>query len=137
MKKKKLKKRFIRVISEEEFREALFKLLDALKNNYFKSVSGPGRSGAIAAVYTSHYLGIPFIPHGRPVRDVFKPHLIIDTATESGKTLRKAFIKAKADGAFAVFQEPPRVKFWYENVVIQEIGTTVSCEKISNKISKN
>lgn len=103
-----------RIIPEEEFRLKLYKLLDKIKEHQFRSVSGLGRSGAIAAVYASHYLHIPFIPHGQLIRDQLQPHLIIDTATESGKTLRKAVGKAGTLHGYAVFTEPPRVKFWYE-----------------------
>ena len=104
----------LRIIAEAEFREALYILLDSINHYQFKSVSGPGRSGAIAAVYTSHYLLIPFIVHGKNVGDYLKPHLVIDTAIESGKTLKKAHRKANADFSIAVYCEPPRVKFWYE-----------------------
>jgi adenine/guanine phosphoribosyltransferase-like PRPP-binding protein len=101
-----------KVICEEEFRTKLYHLLTGL--TAIKSVSGPGRSGAIAAVYTSHYLGVPFIPYGQRVPHTLRPHLVVDTAVYSGATLRKATRKMSADIALGVYSEPPRVKFWYE-----------------------
>lgn len=104
----------MRIVSEEEFNTELRKKLNELPWN-LGCVLGPGRSGAIAAVYTSHILGIPFIPYGQGIPEGFRP-LIIDTATESGATLRKAAKKYKQYNpvAAAVYQEPPRVAFWYE-----------------------
>jgi len=101
-----------RLITEEEFRsECIAKLCNEFgKYDY---VTGPGRSGAIASVYASHYLGIPFVPykhfsHGTP--------LIVDTACQSGRTIRKASkVYGGADFIF-MYQEPPRVRFWYEEL---------------------
>lgn len=107
----------MRTVSEEEFRAALLQRLQWLESVAARprAVTGPGRSGAIAAVYASHMLGIPFLPFGQP-----GPHplLIVDTARKSGATLRKAVRRYDAmgvpSGALAVFHEPPRVRFWYE-----------------------
>ena len=105
------------VISEQEFRERLESHLRPYEiSNMFKSVSGPGRSGAIAAAYASHFLKVPFIPHGRAVPDKLRPHLVIDTATESRSTLRKSMRKAMTEYGIALFIEPPRVRFWYERI---------------------
>lgn len=106
----------MRTVSEEEFAAALRRTLEtSLLSGACRSVTGPGRSGAIAAVYASHMLGVPFIPFGQPGP---MPVLIIDTAAQSGATLRKAHRRYEAMGllaaAIAVFQEPPRVRFWYE-----------------------
>lgn len=105
-----------RIVSEQEFRDELDGLLKTLEGVEFGAVTGPGRSGAVAAVYTSHKLGVPFIPYGQPAPSHRGPLLIIDTAVQSGRTLRKATNKyAYADPvAKAVYNEPPRVKFWYE-----------------------
>jgi hypothetical protein len=106
-----------RIISEIEFRKSLLsllKLLPSYPDHGFKSVSGPGRSGAIAAVYASHFLKIPFITHSSNILVHLQPHLVIDTAIHTGKTLCKAHRKAKATYSIAVYHEPPRVKFWYE-----------------------
>ena len=86
-------------------------------------VTGPGRSGALAAVYASHILGVPFIPYGQKAPLGLGRLLIIDTATESGATLRKACRKYEAMGhtpiTLAVFDENDpaigRVAFWYES----------------------
>ena len=70
----------------------------------------------MAAVYASHQLGVPFIPYGSPCPTHLGRLLIIDTARESGATLRKA--ERRYAGArpvvVACFEEPPRVTFWYE-----------------------
>lgn len=102
-----------RVITEPEFAEALRKRLNITGVN---SVTGPGRSGAIASVYASHLLGLPWIPYGAPCPQELRPLLIVDTARNTGRTMRKACRKYE-DGtaiAIALFNEPPRVRFWYE-----------------------
>jgi hypothetical protein len=103
----------VRIVTEAEFSE---RIRERLRDVTVGSVTGPGRSGAVAAVYASHILHVPFIPfkHRMPIH-LGRP-LIIDTATESGATLRKAarFYEAHAPLVIAVYQEPPRVAFWYE-----------------------
>lgn len=101
-----------RYITETEFRG---ELIGKLHNEFGKYdyVTGPGRSGAIAAVYASHYLGIPFVPykhfsHGDA--------LIVDTAMESGRTIRKASKVYGGSDWIVMFHEPPRVRFWYEEL---------------------
>lgn len=102
-------------ISEEQFRTACYKMLETFRG-VVNSVTGPGRSGAIAGVYASHYLGVPYIPL---CGSGFKhPVLVIDTAIDTGRTLRKAKNKISAEFSCAVFNEPPRVKFWYEQETI-------------------
>lgn len=51
------------IISEIEFSNKLTEILSPLKGK-FSYVTGPGRSGAISAVYASHFLDIPFVPFG-------------------------------------------------------------------------
>ena len=105
-----------RIVSEPEFRARLVEILAALPANEIGSVTGPGRSGAVAAVYASHKLGVPFIPYGSRCPTHLGRLLIIDTARESGATLRKAE-RRYADSnpvVVACFEEPPRVAFWYE-----------------------
>lgn len=104
----------MRVVSESEFAARIRERLVGL--DHVGSVTGPGRSGAIAAVYASHILGIPFIPFGQAMPANLGPILVIDTAIESGATLKKA---ARRYAQFtpvvlALFEEPPRVRFWYE-----------------------
>ncbi len=103
----------MRIVSEAEFSE---RLKEALKGIEAGSVTGPGRSGAVASVYASHVLGIPFIPYGQPAPAYLGRVLVIDTAAESGATLRKAGRKyAQYDPiVMAMYQEPPRVAFWFE-----------------------
>lgn len=105
------------IITPEQFAQALRAKLteQGVSRNTVKAVCGPGRSGAIAAVYTSHMLGIPFLPFDQKCPDHLHPLLIIDTATATGRTLRKAERRHGPDCiAVAVFHEPPRVRFWYE-----------------------
>lgn len=102
-------------VSEAQFRKALYPLLEPLRGKVF-SVTGPGRSGAIAAVYSSHYLGIPFIPFYRgSFNPKLLPVLIVDTAINTGRTMRKAERRVKGQSVLlTVFKEPPIVRFWYE-----------------------
>lgn len=110
----------IRVVSEVEFRETFTEVLKPLLGKY-DYVVGPGRSGAVAAVYASHFLGIPFVPYKCKLPN--KKVLIVDTAMMSGKTLRKA--SRYYDDAHYVYAylEGPRVKFWYEGLsMVRGVG---------------
>lgn len=101
------------IISEQEFANKFYKKLNDLDKTY-DYVTGPQRSGAIAAVYASHFLKIPFVPYKQKIPN--KTVLIVDTAENTGKTLRKASrLYNDADTLF-VYKEPPRVRFWYEDV---------------------
>lgn len=106
----------MRVVSEAEFSLRLRTLLHENDLSEVGSVTGPGRSGALAAVYASHILGVPFIPHGSPTPPGLGRMLIVDTARETGKTLRKAMRRYQETNplVLVVFEEPPRVMFWYE-----------------------
>lgn len=111
----------MRIISEEEFKARIIEVLrDVDRDADIGCVTGPGRSGAVAAVYASHLLRIPFVPFGTfKIPTHLGKILIIDTARESGKTLRQAVRRyEKIEGAKVVsavcFEEPPRVAFWYE-----------------------
>lgn len=88
------------IITETEFRQRVADHLQwMLDYREWKpcAVTGPGRSGAIASVYASHFLKIPFIPYGTVLpKDKFGL-LIVDTAMNSGRTLRKAVKKYDAN----------------------------------------
>lgn len=106
-----------RRVTEQEFADAIRHAITPNLSGV-RSVTGPMRSGAIASVYASHLLGIPFVPYGEPVPEKLWPVLVIDTARKTGASLRKA---ARRTGApieqcvmVAVFDEPPRLRFWYE-----------------------
>ncbi len=102
------------IVSERGFYADLIAALDDLETT-FNCVTGPGRSGAIASVYVSHILKIPWIPQGQPIPDKLRPVLIVDTATKTGATLRKAGRRAgEPRHLLAVYPEPPRIRFWYE-----------------------
>lgn len=114
-----------RVVTEPEFRLALQTKLAEFMRNGIKPdfVTGPGRSGALCSVYVSHMTGIPFLPFGlsRPTlhstREAKRTHfLIVDTARSTGATMRKAVSRYDngVHSTLVVFEEPPRVKFWYE-----------------------
>ena len=105
----------MKIITESEFRIRLINKLSELQIKP-NCVTGPGRSGAIASVYASHLLRIPFIPYGTKIPEKLKPALVIDTAIKTGYTLRKAARKAEATLMLALFEEPPLVQFWYESV---------------------
>lgn len=102
------------VISEAEFAARLRSILPA--NDNVGAVTGPGRSGAVAAVYASHMLGVPFIPYGQKSPKHLGRLLIVDTARQSGRTLRKAERRYQESTPLVVvaYEEPPRVVFWYE-----------------------
>lgn len=106
----------MRVVSETEFYARMKEVLDGGDFDDAGCVTGPGRSGSLAAVYVSHYLHIPFIPYGQEAPANLGRILVVDTARESGATMRKAMRKyAGANPLEAVFyEEPPRVVFWYE-----------------------
>ncbi len=106
----------MRIILEPEFYNSIALELAQPQYCMVGSVTGPGRSGAIAAVYASHLLGVPFIPYGQKAPLHLGRLLIIDTATESGATLRKATRRYEdaTPLVVAVYHEPPRVAFWYE-----------------------
>jgi hypothetical protein len=109
----------VRLVSEPEFHWRLLEVLATNDISDVGAVTGPGRSGAMAAVYTSHALGVPFIPYGQSHPAHLGRLLLIDTARKSGATLRKA----QRDYAYAnplalvCFEESPRVAFWYEATI--------------------
>lgn len=76
--------------SEQEFREDFCNVLSNKTFGHYDFVTGPGRSGAIAAVYASHFLNIPYVPHKAGNYEAFSRVLIVDTVEYTGKTLRKA-----------------------------------------------
>lgn len=110
----------MRIVSEAEFQTTARELLLGNNGQDFAKVgcvTGPGRSGAVAAVYASHILGVPFLPFKtESVPTHLGCLLIIDTAMESGATMRKAsrFYHDVPHYCLPVFNEPPRVAFWYE-----------------------
>jgi hypothetical protein len=108
----------MKIISESEFRD---RINEVITINFAaiaecNCVTGPGRSGAIAAAYASHITRLPFIPFGK---NGLKGSctLVIDTAKESGETLKKAARKYVEYNPLVLwcYEEPPRVMFWYES----------------------
>ena len=104
------------VIPERRFRNRLVKTLSPLRGN-FNSVIGKGRSGAVSAVYASHFLRVPFFYYRKDIEIPKKllPILIVDTAKYRGETLRKLDRRIPhPHGIVYFYNEPPIVKFWYE-----------------------
>jgi len=113
------------IITEPEFR----KYVRSLRGTFRPSsedgplfVTGPGRSGAIASVYASHLWGAAFLPFGEiadcPPGDI----LVVDTAQNTGKTLRKAAKRYPGSRQVAFYREGEagtgcRIHFWYEGCV--------------------
>lgn len=101
------------LITEEQFRIQLRLCVADVKAG---AVTGPGRSGAIAAVYASYLLGIPFVPFGHHFPG---PLLLLDTVSQTGKTLRRATAKLVRLGntvtVRSVYSQQERLRFWYEN----------------------
>lgn len=104
-------------IEEKEFSERLSMLL--LETTFDPDfVTGPGRSGSVAAVYASYILGRPFIPYGAtpPGRKI----LVVDTASMSGRTIRKAVSKYERQGyetvGLVAYESDDRHHFWYERL---------------------
>jgi hypothetical protein len=130
----------MRIVSEAEFDERIKQIVSEIPAD-IGWVTGPGRSGAVAAVYASHILGIPFVPYGSRAPQNLGRLLLVDTARESGRTLRKAERRYELSDPFVWvgFEEPPRVAFWYEAAKPQRyrherrclfIGTTSEMPKI-------
>lgn len=104
------------LITEPVFRHNLIERLVREPRQQCNFVTGPGRSGALMAVYVSHLTGIPFIPYGLMMPVTCQRLLIVDTARKSGETMRKAMRQYAAHNPveLVLYEEPPRVKFWYE-----------------------
>lgn len=109
-------------MSEEEWRLKFYAELDKVKDiaARFDFVTGPGRSGAVAAVYASHYLSIPYKPHKAGNYEVDNWALIVDTVEYTGRTLRQAGNWYRKQGlstqtVFAIKETKGHYyKMWYE-----------------------
>lgn len=104
------------LITEPMFRRDLIERLVNEPRQHCNFVTGPGRSGALMSVYVSHLTGIPFIQFGLMMPASCTRLLIVDTARKSGETMRKALRSYAAHNPveLVLYEEPPRVKFWYE-----------------------
>lgn len=113
-----------KIITESEFRAEWTRLLDKESEIIAACdyVTGPGRSGAIAAVYASHHMAIPFVPFKHVIPD--QNVLIVDTASRTGRTIRKAtnyYLKGgKGVTSIIGYPEGPKehLRFWYEELSI-------------------
>lgn len=112
------------VIAEFQFREDLEKRMDTFIegraiNLPWKGVTGPGRSGAVASVYVSYLVGLPYLPWGVQLPKSMAPVLVVDTVRDTGKTLKKACSSLVKKGinceTFVVYDKPAQhLSFWYE-----------------------
>ena len=105
-------------VEPDEFAMRMVPLLTMPKPGF---VTGPGRSGAMAAVYASYLLGVPFVPYGVFACD--GTVLIVDTAAMSGRTIRKSRARYEKRGfdvhTFVAFDEAEnRHHFWYERMAM-------------------
>lgn len=105
-----------RWVSEPEFADRMRQCAPPERPDF---VTGPGRSGTVAAVYASYLLGVPFVPWDCP-----HPGgrvLIVDTAAMTGRTIRKAAARYArrypAVDTFVAFSESDqRHHFWFERM---------------------
>lgn len=107
------------LIDEPTFRAALNMALDNIGPSNFDYVVGPGRSGAIASAYASHRSGIPFVPWNQRIRGDKRRVLMVDTAMQTGKTMRRAVARYEKFGyevtPLAVYNCPDtHFIFWFE-----------------------
>lgn len=106
-------------INEITFRKALIEVLKPYKG-YFKGVCGPGRSGALASVYASHILGVPFVPFKQQIPKELFPLLIVDTTQKSGRTMRKAVewykkLQLGEVQGLTPYSANAKLHFWFES----------------------
>lgn len=107
-------------MTEQEWRSAFYDALDQIDASKFDFVTGPGRSGAVASVYASNYLGLPFKPHKSGSYENDSAVLVVDTVEYTEKTMRKAvsWYQRKgliAESAFAIKETRGHYfKMWYE-----------------------
>lgn len=106
------------IVSEPEFSTMVAEALKDVEKPDF--IVGPGRSGAIAAVYASYRLHRPFVPFGHPGGPEGSKVLVIDTVSMSGRTIRKAAARYERMGYVVmaltvVPRNQKRHHFWYEN----------------------
>lgn len=116
------------IVSESEFSKRVLEVLterdgSLLDFGMYNSVTGPGRSGAIAAVYVSHLARLPFVPFAKQLfvsNPSLAPVLVVDTAEKTGRTIRRSVKVLRDSGIHAdsivFYREPPRVHFWYEQI---------------------
>lgn len=104
-------------VTEAEFSATVRHTLAGMVRPDF--VTGPGRSGAVAAVYASYALSSPYIPHSTRPAESGETILVIDTVSMSGRTIRKAESRWKRLGyevsSLVLYSSPTiRHHFWYE-----------------------
>lgn len=108
------------MVSETNFKQRMIEKMKTFNLSQYKFVTGPGRSGAIASVYVSHYYNLTFINYKSNISDEFKSKvLVVDTAEKTGRTVRKA---AKIyNNEYVTFFNGAELHhiFWYEKDFIE------------------
>lgn len=113
------------LITEAAFQERIEEAL-ADRHGKFAWVMGPGRSGAIAAIYASHILNIPWVPYGFLPRAKGKG-LLIDIAHTNALCLNRAVrrYRTRETETLLLFHTPDAIPvLWFQ------------CPAISVKIFK-
>lgn len=101
------------MIDENQFSQMMKESLSDLKGKVL-FVTGPGRSGAVAAVYASYYLGAAYVPYGHQVPNK-GTMLVVDTIEQSGATLRKAAKRYPGCIVRSICgKKDTREHFWFE-----------------------
>lgn len=106
----------MRTITESEFQDRLREALSDHEVHFARWVTGPGRSGAIAAVYASYFLNIPYVQFGYAARPEGAP-LVIDI-TECRKNFRDAdrLYGHLSPIKIALFEIKPYQSFWFKDL---------------------
>ena len=106
-----------RWVTEAQFSARMRETLRPEGNPAF--VTGPGRSGAVAAIYASYFLKLPYVPWDCPCEG--ECALIVDTASMSGRTMRRAVARysrryPSVESWVAFNESEQRHHFWYERM---------------------
>lgn len=101
-------------VTEAEFAERVRAVRDTVIAGKYDLVTGPGRSGAIAAVYVSHATGIPFMPYKCWISPESKKILVVDTVSMSGKTIRRASRVYDGADTMVFYEADKKIHFWFE-----------------------
>lgn len=77
------------MISEADFIDRLKLVLEDPEFSHAEWVTGPGRTGAMAAIYASHILNVSFVAYGhRPKANGYV--LVMDILNDNPRTMRRA-----------------------------------------------
>lgn len=100
------------IVTEAEFKALIQEIYTDIPSDV-EWVTGPGRSGAIAAVYVSYAFGLPFIPYCS-LGPAHKRGLIIDMQPLSSLVRRKAEKRYYGAHIMSLYDTAADRVFWYE-----------------------